>query len=107
MSRALAILSTALLSSILAAAQNVELGRIAGGMLSVDVSGLLGDAFNTGTIDASGDTGGQVAMTGERVLQDGDISADGLTGDAGDISLTATGIIGMTSDSTTALSSWS
>ena len=88
-------------AAILAAASDIELGRIAGGRLTVDMSGLLGDAFNTGTIDASGATGGQVVMAGARVLQDGAISADGLTGDGGDVAMTASDVVGITGDSTT------
>ncbi|NOY80188.1 MAG: filamentous hemagglutinin N-terminal domain-containing protein, partial [Kiritimatiellaeota bacterium] len=88
-------------NAALAAATNVNLGTIAGGKISVDVSGLLGDAINTGVMDASGDTGGRIVAKGDRVGQFGEMHADGVTGAGGDIRLDAQSTVALSSDSLT------
>jgi filamentous hemagglutinin family protein len=49
----------------LVAASNIELGRIAGGKLSVDMTGLLGDAIHSGAIDTGAN--GDVFIAGDQV----------------------------------------
>jgi len=60
-----------------------------------------GDVINTGSIEASGSEGGQVAMEGARVGQFGTIHADGTTGDGGNVDLTASDVVALNSDSIT------
>ena len=60
-----------------------------------------GEVINTGSIEASGSEGGQVAMEGARVGQFGTINADGTTGDGGNIDLWASDVVALSSDSLT------
>ena len=46
-----------------------------------------GDVLNDGELNASGDTGGQIAVSGNRIAQLGVVEADGTNGDGGGISL--------------------
>ena len=66
--------------TVLAAASEIEIGRIHGATLSVDLSGLMGDAILTGSIDASAQTtdgdAGSVFVQGGRVGLDGTIIAN-------------------------------
>jgi filamentous hemagglutinin family protein len=60
-----------------------------------------GEVTNTGTIEASGSEGGQVAMEGSRVGQFGTIHADGTAADGGNVDLTASEVVALSSDSVT------
>ena len=60
-----------------------------------------GEVVNTGTIEASGSEGGQVAMEGARVGQFGTIHADGTTGNGGNIDLKASEVVALSPDSIT------
>ena len=51
--------------AVMAAASSVDLGRIAGGKLSVDMTGLLGDAITAGTIETGAN--GDVFIAGDQV----------------------------------------
>ncbi|NOY67926.1 MAG: filamentous hemagglutinin N-terminal domain-containing protein, partial [Deltaproteobacteria bacterium] len=79
-------------------AASVETGE--GGVIRL-VGGDEGDVVNTGTLDASGTTGGDVALSGERVGQLGDVHADASAGDGGNINLTAADVVALGADSTT------
>ncbi|MBW1707448.1 MAG: hypothetical protein JRJ86_20185, partial [Deltaproteobacteria bacterium] len=59
---------------------------------------------DTGTLDASGPTGGEVSMEGERVGQFGLVNADGTVGDGGTINLYADNVLALSSDSLTTAS---
>jgi len=60
-----------------------------------------GDVYNSGIINASGETGGTVSIQGKRVAQQGEIHADGLVGDGGKISIKADEVIALTNGSNT------
>jgi filamentous hemagglutinin family protein len=60
-----------------------------------------GEVTNTGTIEATGDEGGQVTMEGARVGQFGTIHADGIESHGGDVSLRASQVVALSSDSLT------
>ena len=60
-----------------------------------------GDVYNSGTISASGETGGTIVIHGTRVAQQGEVHADGSVGDGGDISITADEVIALTNGSVT------
>jgi len=90
--------------AILAAAGEVEIGRIGSGKLILDMTGLMGDVINEGTVDASGPTGGQIIAKGDRVGQFGEMNADGMTGDAGNIDLYAETVVALSSGSVTSAS---
>ena len=60
-----------------------------------------GDVTNTGTIEASGSEGGQIAMEGTRVGQFGTVQADGTDSHGGSVALTASEVVALSSDSLT------
>ncbi len=60
-----------------------------------------GQVTNTGTIEASGSKGGQVAMEGARVGQFGTVHADGTDSDGGSVDLQASEVVALSSDSLT------
>ena len=70
-------------SALLAGDAVIELGEVAGGKITMDLSGLLGgSASNSGSIDVSSadSTGGSVTIIGESVSHSGSIDASGATG---------------------------
>ncbi|MBC8470902.1 MAG: filamentous hemagglutinin N-terminal domain-containing protein [Planctomycetes bacterium] len=70
----------------------------AGGTITV----VAGEVINTGTIDVSGTQGGTVALEAtSRLGQFGTVNADGIDGDGGNISLTASGVVALSSQSVT------
>jgi len=60
-----------------------------------------GTVTNTGTIEATGGEGGQVAMEGSRVGQFGTINADGTSGDGGNVDLWASDVVALSPGSLT------
>ena len=52
-----------------------------------------GDVVNTGVVDAQGDDGGSVDVSGTRVAQQGVVTADGLLGAGGEIRLIADKVV--------------
>lgn len=60
-----------------------------------------GTVTNTGTIEASGSEGGQVAMEGTRVGQFGTLHADGTSGDGGTVNLWADEVVALSQSSLT------
>ncbi|MHC4315741.1 MAG: two-partner secretion domain-containing protein, partial [Planctomycetota bacterium] len=60
-----------------------------------------GDVTNTGTIEASGSEGGQIAMEGTRVGQFGTIHADGTESHGGNVDLMASDVVALSSGSLT------
>jgi len=85
------------ISNVGALSTSVETGDA--GQIKLASSG--GEVVNTGTIEASGSEGGQVAMEGARVGQFGIIHADGITGDGGNVNLTADDVVALGSESIT------
>jgi len=68
---------------------------------SVKLAAADGTVINDGTIEASGNNGGQVTMEGVRVGQFGTIHADGTEGNGGEIDLWASDVVALSSDSLT------
>jgi|GEM_PF-1656267 len=61
----------------------------------------MANVVNTGVIDASGASGGDVALQGENIVQSGTIRADGIVGDGGRVSLLGERLVSLASDSVT------
>ncbi|MCL1919538.1 MAG: filamentous hemagglutinin N-terminal domain-containing protein [Kiritimatiellaeota bacterium] len=61
----------------------------------------MANVINTGVIDASGATGGDVALQGVNVVQSGTIRADGIEGDGGRVRLFGERLVTLGSDSVT------
>ncbi|HUU19208.1 MAG TPA: filamentous hemagglutinin N-terminal domain-containing protein, partial [Sedimentisphaerales bacterium] len=76
---------------------SVETGEA--GQITLTADG--GQVTNTGTIEASGSKGGQVAMEGARVGQFGTVHADGIVSDGGNVDLLASDVVALSSDSLT------
>jgi len=76
---------------------SVETGEA--GQITLTADG--GQVTNTGTIEASGSKGGQVAMEGARVGQFGTVHADGIDSDGGSVDLLASDVVALSSDSLT------
>ncbi|HIJ70387.1 MAG TPA: filamentous hemagglutinin N-terminal domain-containing protein, partial [Planctomycetes bacterium] len=80
------------------AVENVGVLSAAGGAITAKA----GEVINTGTIDVSGDKGGEVDIeAAERLGQFGTINADGTIDDGGDINLWAGDVVALGSDSLT------
>ncbi|MHC4675770.1 MAG: two-partner secretion domain-containing protein, partial [Planctomycetota bacterium] len=60
-----------------------------------------GEVTNTGTIEASGSEGGQIAMEGAKVGQFGVVHADGAAGNGGHVSMMASEVVALSSQSLT------
>ncbi|MDT8303304.1 MAG: filamentous hemagglutinin N-terminal domain-containing protein, partial [Sedimentisphaerales bacterium] len=65
----------------------------------ITITAIGGEITNTGTIEASGSKGGKVVMEGARVGQFGTVHADGKDLDGGNINLTASDVVALSSDS--------
>jgi len=59
------------------------------------------DVYNTGTISASGESGGSISIQGKRVAQQGEVHADATQGHGGNVSITADEIVALTQTSLT------
>ncbi len=92
-------------NSVLAAVVNNE-GAVEATRVETGEGGVIrllagdGDVENSGTLDASGTTGGQVLLSGKDVAQAGTIAADGSAGDGGRVDLAASGDMDLAAGST-------
>ena len=59
------------------------------------------DVYNTGSLSASGKTGGNISIQGKRVAQQGNIQADASVGNGGKVSIKADEVIALTKASLT------
>ncbi|MGD8500523.1 MAG: filamentous hemagglutinin N-terminal domain-containing protein, partial [Phycisphaerales bacterium] len=85
------------ISNVGSLSTSVEAGEA--GEISLSAAG--GEVTNAGTIEASGSEGGQVTMEGARVGQFGMVHADGAVGNGGNVDLTASDVVALSSDSLT------
>ncbi|MHC4166094.1 MAG: two-partner secretion domain-containing protein, partial [Planctomycetota bacterium] len=80
---------------------SVSVSTEAGRAGEIELAAEGGQVINTGTIEASGAEGGQIVMEGARVGQFGTVHADGATGDGGNVHLTASDVMALSSESLT------
>ena len=85
------------ISNVGSLSTSVDTGKA--GQIKLTAAG--GEVVNTGTIEASGSEGGQVAIEAKRVGQFGTIHADGITGNGGTVDLLAGEVVALSSDSLT------
>ncbi len=80
---------------------SVDPGMAAISFAEFDDAALMPNVFNSGIVDASGKTGGQVLMQGANVVQTGTVRADGTTGGGGQISLQGERLVTLGAESVT------